>query len=106
HGAQVLGVHDVGAVLVLVGGHQLPRAVLFLEQEDGRLVAAPVVHVALDARGAVRGPDLGGLDRGTYRHDVAGLGFPGLVGIVLPAAGVGAGALVGVAVIHVAGQQA
>ena len=106
YGPQILGVHDVGAVLVLIGGHQFARTVLLLEQEDRRLVGTVAVHIALDPRRAVRGPDLGGPDGGTHRHDVAGLGFPGLVGVVLPAAGIGAGALVGIPVIHIAGQQA
>jgi len=31
NGAQILRVHDVGAVFILIDGHQFARAFLFLE---------------------------------------------------------------------------
>ncbi|MNN03335.1 hypothetical protein D3C81_1160210 [compost metagenome] len=84
HGAQVLGVHDVGAVLILERGEQLAGT------------AAVLQHQRLAGRRA----DTEG------RHDLAQFVLAGGVGLVLPAAGVGAGALVGVAAVDVAGQQA
>ena len=75
-GAQVLRVHDVGAVLVFLNRHQFARALLFLEQ-DFR-VAIHELHRLL----------------GWRMH------------LVVPAAGIGAGALVGITVVEVAGEQA
>src|SRR5690606_12148444 len=80
---QVLGVHDVGAVLVFLDGHLLVGLVALVEQVQ-RL----------------------GLGLHHQRLDIAFGGLPGRLQIVFPAAGVGAGALVGIAVVEVARQQA
>lgn len=85
-GAEVFGVHDVGAVFILVRGDEAAWAV-GLFQED---------FFWLEGFHGVGG---GG-------DQVAGLVVAVLYRFVVPAAGVGAGALVGVAVVHVAGQQA
>ncbi|CAD5378160.1 hypothetical protein OF001_U290019 [Pseudomonas sp. OF001] len=110
HGAQVLGVHDVGAVLVLERFHVLAGTVAFFQQHHlvgGRAGA----EGRLDRRrsGARRSGariDLHHRDRLVDVDDVAQLVLLALVHLVLPAAGVGAGTLVGVAVVEVAGQQA
>ena len=85
-GAQVFGVHDVGAVFVFVGRDEAAGAVGFFQQD---LFGFEGFHRIC-----------GGGDQ------VAGLVVAMLDFFVVPAAGVGAGALVGVAVVHVAGQQA
>ncbi|MCY1552819.1 hypothetical protein D9M68_892410 [compost metagenome] len=86
HRAQVLGVHDVGAVLVLVGGHLLAGAAGILEQEQ------------------LIGRRAGAQGRFDEAHYLAQLVLLRRFGLVLPAAGVGATALVGVALVDVAGQ--
>ena len=85
-GAEVFGIHDVGAVFILVGGDKAAWAVGFFQEDFFRLEGFHGVG--------------GGGDQ------VAGLVVAVLYRFVVPAAGVGAGALVGVAVVHVAGQQA
>ena len=106
NGAQVLGVHDVSAVLIFHDGHHLAGAALFFQQVDGvglgvaLLVAAGagelVVQVVL---GVFKVEALfHGL---TQRFARVGVDI-GAVGLVLPAAGVGAGALVGIAAVEVA----
>src|SRR5690606_26561040 len=89
HGTQVLGVHDVGAMLVLGGFHELARTGHVFQQED-------LIGRRADPQGRV-----GGLhgDRLVLVHHFAQLVFLGLVSLVLPAAGVGAGALVGIALV-------
>ncbi len=74
-------------MLIFIGGHVLARSLRLLQQHGARL------------GGGFRFEALHG-------DQVAGFILFGLVGLVLPAAGIGAGALVGVAVIHVARQQA
>ncbi|MNV45683.1 hypothetical protein D3C71_1374890 [compost metagenome] len=90
HGAKVLGVHDVGAVFVFEGRHQLVRAIGFLQQEH-------LPGWRAEAQGRFR---LMVLD------DFAELVFGGRLRRVFPAAGVGATALIRVALVHVARQQA
>ena len=85
HCAQVPGIHDVSAVLVLAGRHVLALAMSFLQQH--RLAGVSGLRLV-------------------YGDDVAGFCLLRCVDVVLPAAGVGAGALVGVPVGHVSGQQA
>src|SRR5690554_167634 len=85
-GAQVLGVHDVGAVLVFIGGNESARAVGLFQQDFFRFEG---FH-SIGGRG----------------DQVAGLVVAVLYRFVVPAAGVGAGTLVGVPVVHVTGQQA
>ena len=77
-GAQILGVHDVGAVLVFLDRHQFAGALLLFEQPD---LACRAVYVA------------------------AGVFFAGFQ-LIAPAAGVGAAALIRVAPVKVAGKQA
>ncbi len=95
-GAQILGVHDVGAVLVFKCGHELARAVGLFQQHQGigRLACAQGrIHL-------LHGDGLLAVD------DLAHVIFLALVHLVLPAAGVGAGALIGVTLVDVAGEQA
>ena len=87
-GAQVLCIHDVGAMFVFEGWHFFAWAVAFLKQE--RLLGRRA-----DAQGRL---DL--LD------DFTGGVLCGWGGLVFPAAGIGAGALVGVSTVQVARQQA
>jgi hypothetical protein len=89
HGAQVLGVHDVGAVLVLEGGHLLIGTVGFLQQEH-------LVGRCADSQGRFR----------LKQDDVARGVFHRRGRLVFPAAGIGAGALVGIALVHIAREQA
>ncbi|EWS63368.1 hypothetical protein Y695_03400 [Hydrogenophaga sp. T4] len=108
-GAQVFAIHDVGAVLVFHDRHELARAAGFFDQPDlvGLGVALAVAHGREGARGFfVFLREIEAIELG-QRHGFArvGLGGRGL-GLVLPAAGVGAGALVGVAAVEVAAQQA
>ena len=77
-GAQVFRVHDVGAVLVFLDRHQFAGALLLFKQPD---CACRAVHVA------------------------AGIFLAGSY-LVIPAAGVGAGALIRVAPVKVTGKQA
>ena len=122
HGTQILGVHDIGAVLILEDRHQLTGACGILDQ--GRELILPLYPTGRGravARAATarcdqpalaaplaRCPDTaGGMGRGRVgRHQVAGLVVGRRHGVVLPAAGVGAGTLVGVAVIEIAREQA
>src|SRR2546427_4819905 len=110
HGAEVLGVHDVGAVLVFHDGHQLAGAALFLQQVDllglgvARAVAAGAGELAVGLLAGLLEAEvlLHGLGQG-----LAGIGIHGRVmRLVVPAAGIGAGALVGIAPVEVARQQA
>ena len=87
NGSQVLGVHDVGAVLVFVGGDEATRTVGLFQQNFFR---RHVLHFTASAGG----------------YQVAGLVVFVLDLFVVPAAGVGAGALVGVPVVHVTRKQA
>ncbi|MNM77641.1 hypothetical protein D3C81_895020 [compost metagenome] len=83
HGTQVLGVHDVGAVLVLEGRHVFIRTIAFLKQEHlfGRRT---------DPQGRLY-----------FADDIAADIFGGCCGAVLPAAGIGAAALVGVTAVEI-----
>ena len=110
HGAQVLGVHDVGAVLIFHDGHHLAGAAFFLEQIDG-IGLGMALLVAAGAGELVVQIVLGFFEVEAVFHGLAqrlaGVGVHGRVmRLVVPAAGVGAGALVGVAAVEVARQQA
>ena len=94
-GAQVLGVHDVGAVLVLERRHVFTGAVGLFQQHQG------IARLA-EPQGVVRAHGNGLLTVDNLAHII----FLALVHLVLPAAGVGAGTLVGVALVDVAGEQA
>lgn len=94
-GAKILGVHDVGAVLVLERRHVLAGAVGLFQQHQG------IARLA-KPQGVVRAHFDGLLTVDNLAHVI----FLALVHLVLPTAGVGAGALVGVALVDVTGQQA
>lgn len=99
-GAQVAAVHDVGAVFVFGDFHVFAGAVFFFEVIDAVGERVAFAHVG-DAGERVRAEDeVGGGD------EFALFFFGRAVGLVFPAAGIGAGALVGVAVVEVAGEQA
>ena len=99
-GAQVAAVHDVGTVFVFGDFHVFAGAVFFFEVIDAVGERVAFAHVG-NARERVRTEDeVGGGD------EFAFFLFGAAVGFVFPAAGVGAGALVGVAVVEVAGEQA
>ena len=99
-GAQVAAVHDVGAVFVFGDFHVFAGAVFFFEVVNAVGKRVAFAHVG-DAGERVRTEDeVGGGD------EFAFFLFGAAVGFVFPAAGVGAGALVGVAVVEVAGEQA
>ena len=99
-GAQVAAVHDVGTVFVFGDFHVFAGAVFFFEVVDAIGKRVAFAHVG-DAGERVRTEDeVGGGD------EFAFFLFGAAVGFVFPAAGVGAGALVGVAVVEIAGEQA
>ena len=83
-GAQVLRVHDVAAVLVFVDRHQLAGPLFFLEQPAAG-VRRGLVPASVDVAGGIL---LAGMEP------------------VVPAARVGAAALVRVAMVEVAREQA
>ena len=99
-GAQVAAVHDVGAVFVLGDFHVFTGAVRFFEVVGavGKRMALLRVGQSLQR--------VGGEDAVGRGDEFALAFFGGAVRFVLPAAGVGAHALVGVAVVEVAGEQA
>lgn len=94
-GAQILGVHDVGAVLVLERRHVFTGTVGLLQQHQR------IARLA-ESQGVVRAHGNGFLTVDYLAHVI----FLALVHLVLPAAGVGAGALVGVTLVDVTGEQA
>ena len=104
--AQILRVHDVGAVLVFQDRHQLARALRFLDQIG--LVGQRMARLLVQGREGI------GLFQCLFkfqrdhlhRAQVAAGVFAGVFHFVVPAAGIGARALVRVAVIEVARQQA
>ena len=99
-GAQVAAVHDVGAVFVFGDFHVFAGAVRFFE-----VVGAVGERVAFLRVGQPL-QRVGGEDAVGCGDEFALAFFDGAVGFVLPAAGVGAHTLVGVAVVEVAGEQA
>ncbi|MPM95241.1 hypothetical protein SDC9_142395 [bioreactor metagenome] len=109
-GPQVPGVHDVGAVLVFHDGHELAGAAHFLNHED--LLGLGVAFAVAAGAGEHRvGLFARFLEVEAVIHGLcqcfAGVGVHGgIVCLVFPAAGVGAGALVGVAAVEVTRQQA
>src|SRR5690606_17849694 len=92
HGTQILGVHDVSAVFVFADFHEFAGAAGIFQQKKlvGGLAHAQGGFSPLHGDGLV------------LMHDLAQLVLLGFVGLVLPATGVGAGALVGVALVEVA----
>ncbi len=111
HRAQVLAVHDVRAVLVFHDGHELAGALFLFEQPHavGQRVARTAATGGRELASGVF-VFLGEVE--VAAQALGGHGFTrvaggvGAVGLVFPAAGVGAGALVGVAAVEVAAEQA
>jgi len=103
-------VHDVGAVLIFHDGHQLARAAHLFNQID--LVGLGVALAAAAGAGELAVRLLACLREveallHALRQGLAGVGVHGgFVRLVFPAAGVGAGALVGVAAVEVTAEQA
>ncbi len=88
YSTQILGVHDVSTVFVLERGHRFIGTVGFVQYK----------HFV-----SRRAHAQGWLD---HIDDIAQFVFRGRFGVVFPAAGIGAAALIGIALVHVAGQQA
>ncbi len=82
---QIFRVHDVGAVLVLKGGHVLARTFGFLNHKD-------FIGRRADAEGRLHGLHR---DRLIFVDDVADVVLFAFRHVVFPAAGVGAGPLFG-----------
>src|SRR5690606_26547716 len=91
---QVLGDHDVGAMLIFISRHIFARPTGILQQER--------LHLRLIVLSVWR-PDLRLLGHGDQVTSVVGFG---LMGLVLPATGVGTGTLIGVPAVDIARQQA
>jgi hypothetical protein len=101
---QVLAIHDVGAVLILADFHQLTGSAPLLDQ-IGVFGERMTRHLAC-----------AGQRRTSVRHSTAEvevnlLQLAGAIGaaamqLVVPAAGIGASALVGIAMVEITGQQA
>ena len=83
--AEIFGVHDVGAMLVFIGGHVLSRSLWFFEQEN--LVHDRQLWFTWG--------------RGILQHDVPFQCLYGFIDFIVPTTGVGAVPLVGIAMIHV-----
>ena len=109
-GAQVFAVHDVGAVLVFHDRHELAGAAFFFEQIDLVGSRVPLPAAAGGKGGFGLGLGLAKIEVGPHARQRNRLARDRVqlrgLGAVLPAAGVGAGALVGVAAVEVAAQQA
>ena len=101
--AQVFGVHDVGAVFVFHNRHHFARAVGLFNQEN--FVGVGMAFLTVDAFEVLVGFFLGFFKVETLQElGITRVAFDGVVDFVIPTAGVGAGALVGVAVVEVARQ--
>ena len=85
--------------------HHFARAVGLFNQEN--FVGVGMAFLTVDAFKVLVGFFLGFFKVETLQKlGVARIAFDGVVNLVVPTAGVGAGALVGVAVVEVAGEQA
>ena len=93
---QIFRVHDVGAVLVLKGGHVLAWTFGFLNHKD-------FIGRRADAEGGLHGLHR---DRLIFVDDVTDVVLFAFRHVVFPAAGVGAGPLVRVALVDIPGEQA
>ena len=91
--AQILGVHNVSAVLVFKSRHILIRPTSFLEQEN---VIAGFAHAECWGEH---------FQAGRRDHITTGR-LLSLVSLILPAAGVGTGSLVRISFVDVAREQA
>ena len=94
-GAQILRVHDVGAVLVFEGGHVLTRTFGFFDHK----------HAVGRRADTQRWLNVGDRDRLVFMHDVTDVILFAFLNVIFPAAGVGAGALVRVTLVDVAREQ-
>ncbi len=95
HGAQIFGVHDVSAVLVLKGGHVFAGTHRLFQHKY------PIGRRAFAQR-RCNGGDRNGL---ILMNDIARIILFAFLHLIFPAAGVGAGSLIGIAFIDVTGQQ-
>ena len=103
--AKVFGVHDVGAVFIFHNRHHFARAVGLFNQEN--FVGVGMAFLTVDAFKVLVGFFLGFFKVETLQKlGIACIAFSGVVNLVVPTAGVGAGALVGVAMVEIAGEQA
>ena len=93
---QIFRVHDVGAVLIFEGGHVLARTFGFLDHKDfiGRRANAEGWLHGLHRNRLIFVNDIADVVLFTFRH------------VVFPAAGVGAGSLIRVALVDIPGEQA
>jgi hypothetical protein len=92
-------------VLVFHNRHHFARAVGLFNQEN--FVSVWVAFLTIDAFKVLVGFFLGFFKVETLQKlGIACIAFSGVVNLVIPTAGVGAGALVGIAVVEVAGEQA
>ena len=103
--AKVFGVHDVGAVLVFHNRHHFARAVGLFNQEN--FVGVGMAFLTVDAFKVLVGFFLSFFKvEALQKLGITRVAFDGVVDLVVPTAGVSAGALVGVAVVEIAGEQA
>ena len=94
--AQIFRVHDVSAVLIFKRSHILARTLSFFDHK----------HFVGWRADAQRRLNILHRNRLVLVHDVANVIFFPFLDVVLPAAGVGAGALVRVALVDIAREQA
>ncbi len=100
----VFGVHDVGAVFVFHNRHHLARTVGFFNQKTFVGVQG-MAFLTVDAFKVLVGFFLGFFKVETLQKlGIARIVFRGVVDFVVPTAGVGAGVLIGVAVVEVGGR--
>ena len=116
YGAQILAVHDVGAVLVFHDGHQFARATNFFDQVH--LVGQRVAHaIACGGWLAAAGGKVffGAFALGLEIEIFFELAANGIARVavhirlvrgVIPAASIGASALIGITPVEVAAEQA
>ncbi len=94
--AQIPRVHDVGAVLIFERAHHLAGLHLLFQQK----------HLIGGLTNAQRWRHILYGDRRVDTNDIPHLILLTLRHFILPAAGVGAGSLIRVAFVHIAGEQA
>ena len=94
--AQIFRVHNVGAVFIFERGHIFARTLGFFNHK----------HLVRGRADAQRRLDVLHRDRFVLVNDIADVVFFAFLNVVLPAAGVGAGALVGIAFVDIAREQA
>ena len=102
HSTEVLGVHDVGPMFILHDRHQFARAIFLLEKVDliGQRMSDLIAHGGVSAVQIPQGEgELAG-------YIISLRVFDRRLDIVFPAAGVGAGALIGIPMVEIPGQKA